>query len=299
MESSVLPPNTLKSEHLNPDVRPIMFCVGTKNDFKDEPGLVEKIYRHEDDEAIENVDYAEDKEILTKNGFKNPEEESYVISPISNKDKISSSFKNCTGVVVSGKNKEKDEFLSFLSHEWPEYFLARGDEEYELFLRDLKERMIELKNKCVPGTIDAVIFGGNYAVGDREVDQWNDAQKNKTFREDYFESVQLLADTLSEILGFEPPVITGPQISLDNGDEEDVYYDNGNRRLYIVRPEVGDSSTESYMVGDIKQQESKWVEDVLSKKRKKNEEVLEIKQSIYQAETQKKTIYEKLKKLFE
>jgi hypothetical protein len=293
--------NTLKSEHLSEGVKPIMFCVGTPDDFKKDPGPVSKIFRQGNDSTIDNVDFSEGvQEILTKNGFKNPEFESYVISPVDSKDKLSAKFKNCTGVIVSGKDKNSEEFISFLSHQSPEYFLS-DDPEFEMFLSDLKEKAIEMKNRCIEGTVDAVILGGNYAVGDEKVDQWNDAQKNKTFREDYFESIQLLVDEMSGILGFEPPIITGPQISLEHGDEEDVYYDNKEKRLYIVKPEVGDSSTESYMAGNIKEQEKKWTADVLAKKAAKIEEVSEMKKKIREKKEKKQaeTVYEKIKKLFQ
>lgn len=101
----------------------------------------------------------------------------------------------------------------------------------------------EIKERSVEGTIDAVIFGGMY------IKDWVRIQK------DYLESVKLLTTEIKNILGFEPLVITGPKTVLGN---DDVFYDNEHRRLYIIRPEVGDESTKSYWPSDIDKQKKKW-----------------------------------------
>jgi hypothetical protein len=118
--------NTLKSEHLNEEIRPIIACIGKLADFYDENGgVVEKIFkRPEDDDTIENVDYYGDHESLNNKNYKNPSQWSYVISPINYKDKISSSYKDCTGVAISGVEKETGKNISFLSHQDPQYFLS-------------------------------------------------------------------------------------------------------------------------------------------------------------------------------
>jgi hypothetical protein len=104
-----------------------------------------------------------------------------------------------------------------------------------------------LRERCVPGTVDAVIFGGNYF--------FDEEASTRAFRINYNASINSLSSEIFDVLGFTPPVIAGPK-TYNGGDS--VYFDNENRRLYIVRPKVGDSSTESYLPKDLKEQEKKW-----------------------------------------
>ncbi len=113
------------------------------------------------------------------------------MSPIDNLDKLSRSFYNCTGAVVTGKDKNTSENISFLSHQDPEYFL---DEEKKFrFARDLKRQIEELRRRSIEGSIDAVILGG------------------QSTGKEYVESIKLLGHEISDLLGFEPVVITGPK----------------------------------------------------------------------------------------
>lgn len=244
--------NTLKSEHLNDGVRPIIACIGTLKDFYDEKGsVVEKIFKGpKDDITLEDVDYYGDRETLNRKNYKKPEELSYVISPVNGKDKISRSYKNCTGVVVSGADKETKENISFLSHQDPDYFLAE-EKNTNMFFSDFKERISELRKKCVKGSIDAVIFGGNYFTDKKK-------QHGSKYGENYNKSIDFLSSGISELLGFDPTVIAGPKT--ESGADA-VYFSNKNRCLYLVRPKVGDFGAESYLPKDIAEQEKKWQSD--------------------------------------
>ena len=240
--------NTLKSEHLKEGVRPIIAAVGTFGDFRDDNGdILNKIYNQSDNmKNTEDVDYyAKLKDSQNKN-FKHPFDNSYVISSINEKDKVSWAYKNCTGVVVSGIDKQTLKNVSFLSHQDPDFFLV--SESYanntQMFLKDIQENIIEMKKNCLPGTIDAAIFGGNYFIDDDE--------RKKA----YLKSIETLSSGISELLGFTPPVIVGPKMV--HGGSDNVYFDNVNRRLYIVRPETGNSTSESYLPKDIKKQEKMW-----------------------------------------
>jgi len=71
-------------------------------------------------------------------------------------------------------------------------------------------------------------------------------------QKNYLESIELLSTEVVKILGVEPVVITGPKMY--SGDD-DVYYDNERRRIYIIRPKAGDVSTESFLPSDVKGQE--------------------------------------------
>lgn len=243
------PVNPLKSEHLKPGIKPIMACVGTIDEFKQNEneriGFFENMIS-KDISNTHNVNYYGSHEELIDQGFKNASSYSYVISKIDDLDKFSKSFINCTGIIITGCDKKTSKNISFLSHQDPAYFLGKSFNKNK-FTKDLREQLINLKEKSVEGTIDAVIVGGNYF---KEEDDRN-------FREDYFNSIKLLSKEVKEILGFEPVVMIGPKI-IKSGKKDDVFYDNDNRRLYIIRPKVGDATTESFLPSDIENQEKRW-----------------------------------------
>lgn len=239
--------NPLKSEHLKQGVRPIMACVGTVEQFIEEDKDLEDPLLNIRNKFSNpnNIDYYGQHEELINQGFKNAKYQSYVISSLDNSDKFSKSFKNCTGIIVTGISKDTNENISFLSHQDPRYFLVNRKKK-KSFLEDLKEQLISLKEVSIKGTIDAVIVGGNYFK-----EEW--AGK---YRRDYLNSIKLLSTEVKNVLGFEPVVTVGPKTI--KGRADDIFYDNNNRRLYIIRPEVDSPSAESFLPKDIKKQAKKW-----------------------------------------
>lgn len=221
--------NKNHKEHLTKDFRPIMACVGTPEHFNG----IGSLKQSTDDEQYYEVNYYDKHERLISNGFKNPETSSYVISSIDNFNKHSSEFANCTGVFVVGYDKEFKENVSFMSHEDPDYFLETK-KNLNIFKKDFEGSLNEIKDMSEPGSIDAVIFGGNFF-------HKNDAIKfYKEYQRHYIESIKLLAYEIEKILGFEPKIIIGPKTTYGH---DDIYFDNKNRRIYISRPEVGNAST--------------------------------------------------------
>lgn len=237
--------NPLKSEHLKEGVRPIMAGIGTPDQFKSHPGAEAEMFRNlrENKSGTLNVDYYGDPKNLAEQKFKNAGEYSYAISPVDNSNKFSKEFANCTGLVVTGQDKITGENISFLSHQDPKYFLDEMDNKKGGFLDDLRQRLNELKERSVEGTVDAVIVGGNY---------FKDEAKYKNY---YLGSIKLLSEEALKILGFEPVVMTGPK---GTSGRDNVYYDNEHRRLYIMRPGVGNATTESFVRSQIEDQEKKW-----------------------------------------
>ena len=237
--------NSLKSEHLNEGVSPIMACVGSPRQFAENPGTEEEFWNsaRNNNPDIRNVDYYGDSRELKSQNFKNAGEYSYVISPVDETDKFSAGFKDCTGVIVTGVDKKTGQNVSFLSHEDPTHFLD-GKKNKSDFIASLQERLLEIKEKSEGGTIDAVVVGGNYYRDDEE------------YLERYKKSIELLSREISKIFGFEPVIMTGPKSEYG---KDDVFFDNKNRRLYIRRPVVGDSTTESFVHSDIKNQGEKWL----------------------------------------
>lgn len=243
------PKNPLKAEHLKEGVKPIIGAIGTPEQFEGSDGPEREAFEDPsvnqdiDNNRSLNVDYNGNPDTLNKLKFKHMGRGSYVISPIDGSDKFSRRFKNCTGLVVSGIDKETGKEISFLSHQDSDYFFD-GDKKHQTFTNDLRERLEELKSKCVEGTIDAVIMGGDYIAG-----------SYPRYREDYVESIGMLGKITKSILGFEPVVMTGPKTG---PGPDHVFYDTHNRRLYIERPEVGKESTKSYLPSEVEEKRKDW-----------------------------------------
>ena len=241
--------NPLKSEHLREGVRPIMACIGTPEQFRDELNGIEPeevlLDSSSEENSNRNIDWYGDPEELNKQKIKNAGAYSYVMSSIDDLSKFSKSFKNCTGLIVTGTDKETGKNISFLTHQDPEYFLNFRKFKNKL-TDDLRTQLEELKKRCEGGTIDAVIVGGNYF-------------ENKTkFQENYIQSIELLSKEVKNVLGFEPVVMTGPKTEMGKGGQDDVFFDNDNRRLYIMRREVGKDATKSYLPSDIEEKRREW-----------------------------------------
>ncbi len=232
--------------HLKKEIRPIFACVEARDQFEKSHGAeLEEFMKSIDDLSnSRNVDYYGKPDELQEQNFKNAGVDSYVISPIDGADKFSTSFRNCTGLVVVGVDKKTGENISFLSHEDPKYFLPQKENSNQ-FIHDLEQQLLELKERSAEGTIDAVIVGGNY----------HNSLGSFNYVEDYENSIKLLSEEVSKALGFEPMVVTGPKTAhgIDN-----VFFDNKEKRLSIVRPEVGDATTENYMPSGIDEQSKKW-----------------------------------------
>ncbi|MDD4995879.1 MAG: hypothetical protein PHW15_00165 [Patescibacteria group bacterium] len=238
--------NPIKSEHLREGIKPIMACVGTPDDF---PEPIKKVMSKEN--KLVNVNFYENFIGLSLKRFKNAGEYSYVISNINNKNKFSECFLNCTGLIVAGFSKKTNENISFVSHQNPGFFLE-SENNKKKFSKDLRQRLLKLKDKSLDKTIDAVIVGGNYFSQQGKVNE---------FGEDYFASIKLLSEEVLKILGFEPVVIIGPKIIDRNHGDEDIFYDNKNRQLYIVRLSVDNKTAKSFIPSDLEEQSKNWDKD--------------------------------------
>lgn len=226
--------NTRKSEHLTNGERPIFACVEGYGDemalrfAATNKHLISEIKKNK---KVEIVDY----------------KDTYAISPLNGKDKVSTDYVMCTGVAGVGKDKWTDENISFLSHQFPGIFLP-GESLHKKFVTDLRARLEELKESCIPGSVDVVILGGEYNKGFAR------------FENRYTDSVNLLKSEVSNIFGFDPVVITGPKLPSNSliGNTEFVLLDTAHRHLFISRPKTGDSSSESYTPNKIESQTNKW-----------------------------------------
>jgi hypothetical protein len=240
--------NTSKpNEHLNLNikgVKPIVACVGSQYDYynSEQTSFIRKnFYKHSNN--AHNIDYDGIPDDLEKRNFLNGGWNTYVLSIVDNSNKFSEGFCDCTGIVIAGIDKETGKNISFLSHQDPKAFLFNKKDD---FINHLKQRLIEIKDRCVAGTTDAVVVGGNYLNGtDR---------KGFHYKQKYLNSVKLLSLEIKNVLGFEPVIINGPKTIIG---QDDLYYDNENRRLYFVRPEVN-YKTGSFNNSKIEAEKKKW-----------------------------------------
>jgi hypothetical protein len=233
-------PTTQQEGHLNKDVNHIFVCVGTSTDFdatgKDVNFGVKLDFPH-------NIDFNAPSYDLRRKNFLNSGWGTYVLSVVDNRDKFSEGLYDCTSLVVAGIDKETKENISFLSHQNPKEFLKSEKED---FVRHLKQQLAELKNKCIPGTIDAVVVGGNYLT--------QGSMKGNPYKQNYLDSIQLLTSEVKQVIGFEPMVVNGPKIS---SGQDRIHYDNKNRRLYFIRPKVN-SDTKDFIFSDVDKEKHKW-----------------------------------------
>ena len=208
-------------KHLNEGVKPITVCVGSYGDYG-QLGINElDINFSEQFDDVHNVNYGEEAEILQKKDFLGGGG-TWTISTIDGLYKFSKGLFDCTGLVVSGIDKKTGKNISFMTHQDPKEFLKKNLK--GLFIEALQSRLSEIKERCVPGTIDALIIGGRYTD-----------EKN---RKNYFDSLDLISNEVEGALGFKPVVYNGPKL---NNSHDNMFYNNSKRRLYLMRPQVNET----------------------------------------------------------
>ena len=227
-------------EYLEPGVVSIVACVESSGNLNT-PAL--------SGDDVEQVDLYESPDKSRQNGFIKNGHESYVISPINNKSKFSLEYADCTGIVAVGIDMSTSDNVSFMSHQNPEYFLS---EDREAFLRDLRFRLSEIKEKCRSGTIDAVIFGGRFANVKQfaSLDGFRDH-----FKDEYLQSIRLLSEEIKLKLGFSPDIISGPKF---DPAQDHVAFDNKTRRLYLARKVDEPGFIQSFNAEDLDKVKDSW-----------------------------------------
>jgi hypothetical protein len=208
------------NKHLIEGVRPIFVAIGTPEDFEraenEHPEIPQKISNNFGLKNLKNVDWENGTygapywgESGESGSLVKPK--AYIISPIDNSNKFSTGVGACTGLIVAGKDKHTGENISFATHQ-ASFFL-------ENFETDLNKRLMEMKERCAEGTIDAVIIGG--------------VTRGVSLEKIYTTNMKFLSGVTQKILKFEPVIVNGPKKGTLNND--DFFYDNEHRRVYLVR----------------------------------------------------------------
>ncbi len=175
-----------------------------------------------------------------KGGMLSIDQHSFIISNCSETDKFSEGYIRCIGLVAVGVDKDSKKEISIMSHADPYLFLD-DDETREHFLLGLSNRLKQLKEQCIPGTIDAVMFGG--------------ANRSSV---DYKKSITLVSEACKNELAFEPTVIAGQG---DHMGHLNVYVETQKRHLYFLRPEQKNNlRNQPFMPSDADQQVQSWKE---------------------------------------
>lgn len=237
-------PDTLTSEHLEKDSPPIMVQIIDSQQTLDT--ITEEAIRtiKKSGEDVNWEKFWNQVVIEDDQERRYALENAYLISSISAQNKYSEKYIDCTGVLAVGKSKESGENISFLSHQ-----ISSGNFP-KSFPKKLELKITELKQKVLKGSIDIVVFGGDYS---------HQKEKNTLYTpaEEYAVAIRKTSETIRKAAGFDPVVIAGPNLNL--GTHTHAYFDNTNRRLYIVRPTQRESLTNAaYRPKDIKKVSKDW-----------------------------------------
>lgn len=240
-------PNLLKQEelyipkpreHLEKGVKHIVACVGTPEDFGKEWKAIRGRFKKNSDK-VHNVDFhAEPSDFEGRHFLSGEQKKTYVISPLDNLDKFSEGLYDCTGVIVVGIDEETGKNISFITHQDPGVIFSKDKSK---FVEDLAQRLAEVKKRCRPRTIDAIIVGGNASPRRHS--------RGLSFTEVYLASIKFLSLEVETVLGFEPMVLNGAKEE-STTVSDDIYYDNENRILYFVRSKV-DHGISDFLASDI------------------------------------------------
>lgn len=251
-----------KFEHLKDGIRPIIGCLITPEHFETVEAAKDVFGDPESHKPRQhNVDFYGTPEKLKAQGMKTAGKETYVISPVDDWDKFSHGFADCTGLVVVGVDKITGKNISFMSHQYLDSYVLTAEKNASLkevqrkasLKEDMRQQLQYLKERSVDKTIDAVIVGGLSVTIKGTV---RDVIEEKA----YLDSVKFLATEINAALGFEPIVMTGPKTvkGFMNSNRDSIFFDNKNRRLYIMRQGAEDASTESFLPSDIDEQRERW-----------------------------------------
>jgi len=196
--------------------------------------------------TLENVDFHESE----NRGLKTGGDETYAMSLISERDKLTRYVHDCTSVLSFGTSKKTGKTITFLTHQDPYLVLpeAKINKEFE---NDLIETLREMRDHAIEGSIRVYLLGGIYRSDDSGISRKDILETRDIYRR----SILYLSTIIERVFGFEPVVRLGPK---DNARSDVILVRTEQRCLHVVRPQTGDVRSESYLPSKITFQESKW-----------------------------------------
>ncbi|MEI7689063.1 MAG: hypothetical protein WCI91_02650 [Candidatus Nomurabacteria bacterium] len=264
-------PNTLKNEHLDPKFKPIIGGIYDRNNLDKETLDFLNDFKKN---AI-NLDFKLNKEKFLSDKTGKQKEGTYLISQIDSNNKISEGYFDCLGVCFSGIDKNTKENISFISHQNPEALLENINIR-QRFKDDLNKTMNNFIDRCVQGTIDIVIVGGNKDINyidpiqnvdiekmnSKQIQEYMDKQYEGPF-EKYRKSAFFVSNIIFNKVNYYPVIISGPNSNIKEGDLShdnalDLYFDTKNRHLYQVRAKNESLNNESFSAEEINSKVEKY-----------------------------------------
>ncbi len=262
VESSAPELEATKKEHLAEGFRPIMACIGTLEQYGEDLSAIKDI-----EEVGGNVD-GNPFEKLKEKGYKKVGGGLFVSSPVDEKSKFTKTLKYHVSLIAVGREVGSGKEISFLTNQ----FQGTNSVEMKDVEKILNDCVVELKKRCIPGSIDMVVAGGvveGIDLVDLGMSQESQDRLQKS-RIDYEKSLEALGTVVKEKLGFSPMVIFGPKNS-DASDNllagpvvtqgDDVYFDTQNRRLYVVRPDNVFLHNKSFKADEVKNMKGEWLKE--------------------------------------
>lgn len=203
----------------------------------------------EDDDEIYWVDLdGGDLDLLKENGFKNAGIDSYLISPIDERDWFSDHYFNCTAVVAIGRDANTEKEISFLSHQDPNYFIDGGKDKAEDFSLAIGDSLKELQARSQGDTVEVLILGGNFSTT---------YSGNDYYPQHYKQSIERLKQIIHDSLGFDPKVLTGPNNNV--GSETIITVETQKRKVWIERSKQPSEFNQPYQANMFDKVEKKWL----------------------------------------
>jgi hypothetical protein len=160
----------------------------------------------------EYIDYNANPAANQKLNIKQPDRYSYVISDINDKNKFSTWYCDCTGIVVVGKSKETKKNISMMSHQDPKKVLPKLKFNQN-FIEDIQKRFLKIKEQSEDGTIDIVVYG-----------------RHDYSRRKYVQSIKFIGNSVKKQFGFEPVIVTGPNIPQGKFQPTAAYFDTSEKK---------------------------------------------------------------------
>lgn len=225
--------NIHEKVHLRADIAPIRAQLEVHDSGNKE---LETIREHiEDGQEAGTIHWVDfdggDLDELEANGFKQAGGNSYLISPISERDWFSDHYMSCTAVVAMGRDPKTGKELSFLTHQDPNFFVDGGDEEADQFAQALSESLKELKKLSEKDTVEVVLLGGNFDNKGKDV-------KDYYIHHQYEESIARLRQIVQETLGFDPVILAGPNTNV--GSETVITVETQKRKVWVEQSKKTD-----------------------------------------------------------
>lgn len=228
--------DSLRSQHLDPGVRPITACFHYWDTLKEEGSDGFELQKFQ--ESAQNVQWNGSLAELGRLGIKYfMNSTDYLISPVTPKDKYSRNYQICTGVCLAGTHRKTKKEMSFMTHHNSSVIIRQNTVSESVFNNDFGETIERFIESTAEGTRDAVIFGGD-----------------NSYISVYLDVVKKLNEVLEGYLSFQPVILAGPSIRSEVEAKYtrgiDVYFETQKRILHVLRQDFNASESNLATVYD-------------------------------------------------